>query len=104
MPDPQTAIARALGGLLVPGRRYPRPLPPELERWYCYTADGGHSIAVVLAQHYREDAADLTDQLVPAPVRSVLRAGYTIRRGYVVCDLPYDPDLGLTTPPEDDEY
>jgi hypothetical protein len=37
-------------------------------------------------------------------VRSVLR-GYTITpEGLVLVDLPYDPEAGLRTPPEDDEF
>ena len=100
--EPKQVVQRVLAGWLVPGKRYPRPLPVEIAPWHCYTADGGHSIVVVLRRDFRP-GADLTDSLVPAPVKSVLR-GYAIEDGYVVCDLPYDPDLGLRTPPEDDEY
>jgi hypothetical protein len=39
---------------VVPGKRYPAPLPPDLEACYCYTIDGGHSILVVLENVYRE--------------------------------------------------
>lgn len=101
--NPSLSIARALGPYLDPYRAYPTPLPDDIGQWHCYTRDGGHSIVVVLARDYR-DEGDLTGSLVPAPVKSVLRAGYELRRGYVVVDLPYDPDLGLVTPAEEDEF
>ncbi|MEU5242385.1 hypothetical protein ACH4UR_37420 [Streptomyces lydicus] len=107
-PDPREVIARSLGSMTVPGRTYPRPLPPEIAPWHCYIPDGGHSILVAL------DTGDLGEapstnaleegSLVPAPVKSVERAGWRMVEGYVVCKLPYDPELGLVTPPEDDEY
>lgn len=93
------------GGTLVEGKVYPTPLPPELGEWYCYLTDSGHSIIVLL-----EDSAgaallshDTVNHLVAAPVKAVLR-GYRQARGYIVCDLPYSPELGLMTAPEDDEY
>ena len=98
--DPRAAIERAIGPYLVRGRRYHSPLPPELHRWYAYTVDGGHSIVCRLRGHMTDDPFS---DLIPVPVQSVLR-GYTVEGGYVVVDLPYDPDLGLITPEEDDEF
>lgn len=92
---------------MAPGRTYPRPLPEEIAPWHCYTLDGGHSILVVL------DLGDLGDKpsreqletnLCPAPVKAVERAGWRVVDGYVVAKLPYDPQLGLVTDPDDDEY
>jgi hypothetical protein len=86
-------IAKYVGGL-VPGRTYGRPLPDDLAPWYCYVVDSGHSIAIV-PQAFHGSNLTLPDLLVPAPVRAVTAAGWTMSDGYVVCDLPYDPDLGL---------
>lgn len=78
------------------GRRYHTPLPPDLEPWYLYTTDGGHSILVTLGGEGEE---------IAAPVKSVLRQGWTITdTGFVHCALPYDPVLGLTVADGDAEY
>ena len=98
----QTIINQALGGYLITGKRYPRPLPDDLAPWYCYTADSGHSIVVVASQV--QAGQPLADFLVPAPVKAVLAAGYTLRDGYVWCDLPYDATLGLVTEAGMDEF
>ncbi|MBG0831609.1 hypothetical protein HS041_28155 [Planomonospora sp. ID67723] len=45
--DPAEAILRGLGHMQAQGRTYPGKLPDELERWYGYTLDGGHSIMVL---------------------------------------------------------
>ena len=89
-------------GFLVSGKTYPGDVPTQLKPWYAYCSDGGHCIVCCLKQDYKEDG-DLSDYLLPVPVKSVLR-GYTMRRGYVVVDLPYSPELGLITPHEDDEF
>lgn len=96
-------MTREPASMLVPGRAYPRPLPEELARWYCYTRDGGHSIAVAIKTLYQR-GGDPDDFLVPAPVKAVQRVGWTVDDGFVVADLPYDARLGLITEPGDDEY
>lgn len=105
--DPAQVIASTHGAYVVAGRTYPRPLPPELAPWHCYTADGGHSLVVLLAAHagdYDKPGADIGQHTVPAPVKSVLRAGWTVRAdGFLVTDLPYDERIGLVTDPDDDE-
>jgi hypothetical protein len=93
--------------MVAPGRAYGRELPEELARWHCYTLDGGHSILVVLDDGTLGDAPsqeEMAGNLVPAPVRSVERAGWRLVDGFVVCKLPYDRTLGLVTDPGDDEY
>lgn len=102
-PDPAALLAEHFRGLTVPGRSYPRPLPEGLVPWYCYTVDGGHSVLVALAERYRP-GGDPTTFLVLAPVRSVQRAGWQVRDGYVAAHLEYDPKLGLITDPADDEF
>lgn len=105
--NPREVIARSLGHMVDLGRTYGRALPDDLARWHCYTLDGGHSILVVLDDGTLGDApsrSKIEDQLVPAPVKAVERAGWRMLDGFVVCKLPYDPELGLVTDPEDDEY
>lgn len=103
--NPRDVIA-SLGHMV--DRPYGRALPDELARWHCYTLDGGHSIVVVLDDGTVGDepsAQKLRDHLVPAPVKAVERAGWRVMdSGFVVCKLPYDPELGLVTEPGDDEY
>jgi hypothetical protein len=106
--DPAEAIAKSLGGYLVAGRPYPAALPPELAPWHCYTVDGGHSLFVLLAamaDDYDRPGADPAEYGVAAPVKAVLRAGWTVREdGFVVTDLPFSPSLGLVTDSGDDEF
>ncbi|WP_331732480.1 hypothetical protein OG613_48075 (plasmid) [Streptomyces sp. NBC_00015] len=105
--DPREVIASSLGGMVDYGRAYARDLPEELACWHCYTLDGGHSILVALDDGTLGDAPTLekiVDMLVPAPVKAVERAGWRTWEGFVVCNLPYDPTLGLVTDPADDEY
>lgn len=87
----------------VPDCRYPVTLPPELAPWYCYTPDGGHSIAVAV-KRLSGDLSDPASFLVAVPVKTVQRLGWVLRDGFVVVDVPYDPDLGVVVPPEDDEF
>lgn len=69
---------------------------------YAYCSDGGHSIVCCLKQDF-QTGIDLTDFLLPVPVKSVLR-GYQNLDGYIVVDLPYSTEIGLITSPEDDEF
>lgn len=98
----EAAIGRHVAGV-VSGKSYPSQLPGELAPWYVYTADGGHSVLVALAAFYAP-GADPAEFLVPAPVRAVIRAGWTAQDGWLVCDLRYHPGTGLITDPGDDEY
>lgn len=105
--NPREIITASLGGMAVYNRPYGRALPEELAPWHCYTLDGGHSILVVLDDATLSDAPSMQqimDNLVPAPVKAVERAGWRMLDGFVLCKLPYDPELGLMTDPEDDEY
>lgn len=98
-------ISQCLRQWRAPDQPYPRQLPPELELWRCYTIDGGHSILVVLKGVYEQDGPPITGSTLPAPVKTVERTGWTvIEGGYLLCDLPYDPALGLIVQPGDDEY
>lgn len=101
--ETKALIRKVLGPFWGGEKPYPSPLPPEIASWHCYTSDGGHCILVVLQSYYADDA-DLTSLLCPAPVKTVLRVGYQIRRGFVICDLPYSPDFGLETDSDDDEF
>ena len=101
-PAPAAIIAQ-LELPLVAGKAYPKPLPAELQPWYVYTADGGHSIVVVLTPA-STPIENVLDLLVPAPVKTVLRVGYQVIEGLIYANLPYDSTLGLLTEPDDDEY
>jgi hypothetical protein len=96
-------IRRVLGEFYGGEVPYHSSLLNELASWHCYATDSGHNILIILPMDY-DDTSDLTGKLCPAPVKAVLRTGYQIRRGYVVCDLPYSPDVGLLTDPADDEW
>lgn len=98
----QSVVSKICNGWYVPNKTYYKPLPLELQEWYGYCSDGGHSIVCCLKQDYKPEG-DLTGCLLPAPVKSVLKS-YEVLRGYVVVDLPYSSTLGLLTPEEDDEY
>lgn len=96
-------IARKVcGEFYVSGKSYHSPLPSKLQEWYAYCSDGGHCIVCCLKSDYKADG-DLTNYLLPVPVKSVLR-GYETLRGYVVVDLPYSIDYGLVVPKDDDEF
>lgn len=104
-PDPALArrtIANTLGGMVLPGRTYPGDLHPDLAPWYCYVVDSGHCIVVVI-KSLIEDAPSV-DHSLPTPVLQVLRHGWEVIDGWIVCDLPYDPDLGAETVARDYEF
>lgn len=93
----------SLEGYVNTNKKYHSSLPKELEKFYCYTHDGGHSIIVVLKNIYKK--GDKTeDHAVPAPVKQVLREGYKIKDGWVWCSLPYDKEYGLESKDDDHEY
>ncbi|MCI2421112.1 hypothetical protein MOQ72_27080 [Saccharopolyspora sp. K220] len=100
-PKPREIIARTMAGKVVPDRPYPTSLPDELAPWHCYLSDCGHSIAVAVAKRIGPHPTE--DDLVPAPVKTVLRVGWTMIDGYVVCDLPYHDELGLLVDEHDEE-
>ena len=96
-------IRDMLGAYVDYNKRYPARLHVALTEWYCYTVDGGHSILAALKSAYTPDA-DPSTFLAPVPVKTVLR-GYAITEdGYILVDVPYDPELGLITDPADAEY
>jgi len=98
--DPQNVIDRFVYALL-PFATYPRELPADLASWYCATSDGGHCIEVVV-QSQTGAEIDLERSLVALPVKTVLRVGWSMRGGYVVCDIPYSKS-GAGGVEEDDE-
>lgn len=106
-PDAPALLDRLLGDHLLPGKPYPAPLPDELVPWHGYTTHGGHIIVVVLDDGDLGDypsRPDLESNLCPASVRTVLREGWRLVDGFVVCKLPVDPwSGGLVTPESDFE-
>ena len=84
---------------------YPN-LPSELEPFAYYYLDGGHCICAVPECFLEEAKAkhNLDDYEVPIPVKFVLEKGYRIIDNHVICDAPYDDELGLITPETYSEY
>lgn len=101
--EKQEIIETVLGGMAVAGKAYPAPLPPELAAWHCYTKDGGHSILCLLAKDYIAEGGNI-DNLLPMPVKAVLRCGYELQDEWVVVNLPYSPDFGLEVEDFDEEF
>ncbi len=95
-------VQKVCGEFYVPGKSYHSQLSSQLQEWYAYCSDGGHCIVCCLKADYKPEG-DLTDYLLPVPVKSVLQ-DYELHRGYVVVDLPYSSEIGLITPREDDEF
>ena len=88
---------------VLPGRTYPHPLPDNLIPFYCYTRDGGHSLLVVLENEYQA-GKDPERFIIPAPVKTVLRAGYQCKDGLLWTTLPYEPESGLVVEEGDLEF
>lgn len=102
--QPADLIEATLGSWVVRGKTYHTPLPAPLARWYCYTSDGGHSLLVAVAERYQR-GSDPENSLVAAPVKTVLAHPWHEEDGYIIVDgLSYDSEVGLRTPPEDDEF
>jgi hypothetical protein len=88
---------------VIQGKIYHTPLPDELRPYYVYTIDGGHSLIVFL--DYLQKPGQSPDlYLVPAPVKTVLRTGYHIDKGYLISRINYSSETGLITEEGDDEY
>ncbi len=100
--DPQSVIERFVYAWM-PWATYPRELPPELAPWYCATEDGGHCIAVVVQSQAGEEI-DPNRSLIALPVKTVLRVGWTMRDGYVVCDVPYSKSGAGGVEDDDEEF
>ncbi len=95
-------VHRVIGDVNDTTKRYPKPLPPPVARWYCYPKDAGHSILCVLKSSVDAGLLD-DDSLVPVPVRSVMRK-HKVKNGYIIVDMPYDARIGLRVPDGDEEF
>ncbi|MFF0013050.1 hypothetical protein [Streptomyces sp. NPDC005374] len=100
-----------LDGTALEERPYPWPLPAALEPWHVYVPDLGHRLIVEIPFLEPRQTAVPTlgagsrvGNLAFAPVRAVLRQGWQFHNGYVRSPLLYDPELGLLTDPDDDEF
>lgn len=108
---PSLTIRAGLDGMTVPGRRYPRQLPTDLDSSHIYMMDGGHSIIVVLDDIMEREGGSIDDNLMPMPVRSVIGLGYRVDAGGIVHvrtdarkRIIYDMETGLSVPEEDEEF
>lgn len=91
----------------VAGKRYPRTLPRHLAHWYVYVPDIGHCIAVIPAAAMLSgdpSIGDLTLLVTPVPVRTARRLDCATHRGFVVCPVDYDPELGAIYDEHDREW
>lgn len=81
-------------------------LPKELEEYNYYISDCGHSIMCIPKCLYNEaqESGYLFDYEVPFPCRYVLEKGYEIVDGHVICDAPYDSDIGLVIEGDYEEF
>ncbi|MFD7553577.1 hypothetical protein ACFV9E_03425 [Streptomyces sp. NPDC059835] len=101
---PRSIIAASLGGWVdmnPPAREMHEDLA-----WWHVGCEGTHSSVVVADPGTlgdRPGVRELTEHLLPAPVRTVERLGWRMVGGFVVVDLPVDPELGLVVPEEDEE-
>ena len=83
-----TVIREAVGETLEASRDYPAPLPPDLDRWHCYTTDLGHCIVVV---PYPDVLAPSASTSAAIPVHTVQRLGWEVHHGgWVCCWVPLD--------------
>ncbi|MET8205852.1 hypothetical protein ABZT51_07345 [Streptomyces sp. NPDC005373] len=100
-----------LDGKVIEERPYPGCLPAHLAPWHVYVPDLGHRLIVEIPSLEPGQTAVPTlgagrrvGNLAFAPVRAVLRQGWQFHNGYVQSPLHYDPELGLLTDPDDDEF
>jgi hypothetical protein len=100
-----------LDGIGAEGRPYPRPLPAELVPWHVYLTDLGHCLMVQIPSLEVGQTAVQTlgagrnvSNLVFAPVKSVLRESWQFSNGYLQSPLRYEPEFGLLTGPDDEEF
>ncbi|MGW4167203.1 hypothetical protein ACWEGX_09765 [Streptomyces chartreusis] len=100
-----------LDGIATEERRYPQPLPAELAPWHVYLTDLGHCLMVQVPSLTPGQTAVPTlgvgsrvSNLVFVPVRSVLREGWEFSNGYLQSPLRFEPEFGLLTDPDDDEF
>lgn len=81
-------------------------LPTELKEFNYWLRDAGRSILAIPELLLERAEADGNFDLyeVPIPVKYVLEKGYRIYNGYVIVDVAYDHNLGVTVPEEYSEW
>ena len=83
---------------------YPNTLPVELEPYYVYLKDAGHSILCVLKTHLNNARGQMDDYEIPIPVKYVLEKGYELQGDYVIVDAVYDSITGVDIDESYSEY
>lgn len=73
-------------------------LPKKLRKFNYFYPDGtGHVVMAIpkslLPQAIKDE--NLDDYECPIPCRYILKKGYHFHEGHVICDVPYDEDLGV---------
>lgn len=88
--------------IVVDGMKYPKALPAELNEFYAYVRDCGHSICAIPHYNLLEAlSGDMDMYECCVPVKYVLEKGYQMAKGHVVVDAEYDELTGLKV---DDKY
>lgn len=85
----------------------PPQVPLELAVHRVYEPDLGWCVRVAVASQITDptDPDAVAGAVVSAPVRAVLRVGWTLSvAGVPVCDLPYDTALGLVVDDDDCDW
>jgi hypothetical protein len=83
---------------------YPGVIPEELRPFYEYVSGLGHCINIIPSMNEAEaSAGDPASQMLPAPVKTVLRCGVRWTAGHPVAPVPFIPGHGLAVPPDDIE-
>lgn len=99
-PHPEELDITAPPGL----ETYPGHVPDELRPYYTYHEELGHCIRVAPSMLEQDVlAGNGEENLLPAPVKTVLRGGVRWVNGYPVAPIPFIPGYGLAVPPEDQE-
>ncbi len=92
-----------LEGFVIKGKKYHSPLPKEIEKFYCYTRDGGHSIIAVVESEYVEGEVE-NGFLCPIPVKTFFKYKWKIKNEYLWSSVPYDKETGVETEDGDSEW
>ncbi|MET3209790.1 UNVERIFIED_CONTAM: hypothetical protein ABIC26_002737 [Paenibacillus sp. PvR008] len=94
---------QAIKHMVDKSKTYPK-LPSELQPFYVYVSDNGHSLMgianSVLSAVFAKDA-ELWESESAIPVKYVLEHDYQIKDGYLFVDVPYDLTFGVNV---DDKY
>lgn len=81
-------------------------LPDELDEFSYWIGDSGYCLTVIpeCLIGKAEKSGNLYMYEVPIPVKYVIERGYRFHKGFLVCEVKYDNDIGAIVPPEYDYW